>query len=62
MKNKDWIEEKVKELEQEIKDLNQERNHKKDVFGGISKEENDDFFHDISWNMAKIEALRDVLD
>ena len=61
MKNKEEIEIKIKSLVEEIEQLTTDRQNEKDKFGGISEEANQDYFYDISYKTAEIEALRWVL-
>jgi len=62
MKNITEIEKQIKDLTSEIDEMHKERNDAKDKYGGISEEENESFFADIAWRMAKIEGLQWVLN
>lgn len=61
MKSKEEIEIKIKSLVEEIEQLTTDRQNDKDKFGGISDEANQDYFYDINYKTAEIEALRWVL-
>jgi len=62
MKSKIEIEKQIKDLTSEIEEMHKERNEAKDKYGGVSEEENESFFADITWRMAKIEGLQWVLN
>ena len=61
MKTKEDIERKIKSLVEEMDELTDERNDKKERFGGISKEENDDYFLDISAKICQVDILKWVI-
>ncbi len=61
MKTNEEIEKKIKVLQEEIQELNDDREEKKNKFGGISDEENQDFFDDINYKWCEIKTLQWVL-
>jgi peptidoglycan hydrolase CwlO-like protein len=61
MKTNEEIEKKIKLLQEEIEELNDDREEKKNKFGGISDEENKDFFDDINYKWCEIKTLQWVL-
>jgi len=61
MKTEKEITNKINELIEEMNELNNERNEKKNKYGGISEEENQDFFDDINHKWVEIKTLRYVL-
>lgn len=61
MKTNGEIEKKIKVLQEEIQELHDEREQKKNKFGGISDEENQDFFYDINYKWCEIKTLQWVL-
>ena len=56
------IEQQIKDLSLEIEEMNKERRNLIDKYGGINEEDNESFFADLSWRMAKIEGLKWVLN
>jgi predicted nucleic acid-binding Zn-ribbon protein len=61
MKTNEEIEKKIKVLQEEIQELNDDREEKKNKFGGISDEENQDFFDDTNYKWCEIKTLQWVL-
>ncbi len=61
MKTNEEIEKKIKILQEEIQELHDEREDKKNKYGGISEEENADFFDDINYKWCEIKTLQWVL-
>ncbi len=61
MKTNEEIEKKIKILQEEIQELHDEREDKKNKYGGISEEENTDFFDDINYKWCEIKTLQWVL-
>lgn len=61
MKTKEEIEFKIKTLVEQIDELTNDRNNRKEQFGGISNEENEDYFSDISAKIAQTDVLKWVL-
>jgi hypothetical protein len=55
-----WIDRHIECLNQEIIEMNKERNHKKEIYGGISDEENEDFFSDLNYKSFEIRTLEIV--
>ena len=56
MKTNEEIEKKIKILQEEIQELHDEREDKKNKYGGISEEENTDFFDDINYKPFLIQS------
>ena len=61
MKTKTAITQKIKELNEEINDLNVRRQSNINKYGGISEDSNKAFFLDMSWREAQIDILKWVL-
>ena len=61
MKSKGEIERKIKSLVEEIEQLTTDRQNEIDKFGGISAGCNQDYFYDINYKMAELNALRWVV-
>lgn len=61
MKTQEEIEKRIRNLHVDIQELHEERNEKKEAFGGISEEENEDFLSDINYKWAEIKTLEWIL-
>ena len=61
MKSKEKIKRKLDSLLEDMYDIHTERNEKKDTYGGISEEENEDFFTDLSAKHNQSHILKWVL-
>lgn len=62
MKSKEEIERKIISLIEEVDELTSDRQKDKDKYGGMSDEQNQDYFYDSAWRMAQINALQWVLE
>ena len=62
MKSKEEIKRKLDSLLEDMHDMNVERSDKKEKYGGISEEENEDFFNDLSALHNQSHILRWVLE
>jgi len=56
------IKNRIKELNEEIDEMHNERNYKKEKYGGVSDDENDSFFSDLHYKSAEIKTLEWVLN
>lgn len=61
MKTQEEIEKRIKNLQEEIQELHDDRNEKKQMFGGVSEEENNDFLDDINYKWYEIKTLEWVI-
>tara|TARA_R110000851_G_scaffold65533_1_gene148782 strand:- start:539 stop:736 length:198 start_codon:yes stop_codon:yes gene_type:complete len=61
MKSKEEIKRKLDSLLQDMSDMHTERNEKKEKYGGVSEEENEDFFTDLSAKHNQSHILKWVL-
>jgi hypothetical protein len=61
MKSKEEIKRKLDSLIQDMSDMHTERNEKKEKYGGVSEEENEDFFADLSAKHNQSHILKWVL-
>ena len=61
MKTKEEIKEKILELQDEIVSINLERDYHMERYQGLTKEQNEDYHHDITCKVNQIKTLQWVL-
>lgn len=61
MKTIKQIKQKIADLTEEIEELHKDRNFKKNKNGGVSEEENQDFFNDLHHKSCEITTLKWVI-